>query len=100
MKLKIISFIVSLILILVGTFNYFFNFIEVDLFDLSIWSDLYFLFFSFGQNFVWLSYYIFPSMKISTAFIIDQILYLPVLWGFIYLSLKLVISVRKKRPAV
>ena len=45
-----------------------------------LFNDLFFLFFSNGgSTFQWLSYYVFPNLKLKTAFIIGQIIYVPFL---------------------
>ncbi len=92
-QVRFLSFILSLIIFFLGTFNYFYVWLDYENLEIVVFRDIYFLFFSFGENFSWISYYIFPSLKTSSAFIIGQILFFPVLWGMIYLILKLILFV-------
>jgi hypothetical protein len=84
-KMKILSFFISVILLFFGYFDYkyeIFNY-EYNEFFLQILFCFKF-FIRFGDYFSWLSYYIFPFLEESIAFIIGQVLFLPVLWGLIY----------------
>lgn len=80
MKSKIFySFLIALLFSFFGILNdsyLFFNYESLD----GLFNDLYFLFFSNGgSTFQWLSYYVFPNLKLKTAFIIGQIIYVPFL---------------------
>jgi glucan phosphoethanolaminetransferase (alkaline phosphatase superfamily) len=96
-KVKLLSFVLSIIIFLIGTFNYFYEWFDYESFEIDLIRDIYFLFFSFGENFSWISYYIFPSLKASSVFIIGQILFFPVLWGMIYFILQFILFVNRRK---
>lgn len=102
MNIKITSFILALIVTLFGIIDYNFELVNFNFHSTKheIVRQFFYFFqslYRFGDFFSWISFYVFPSLKKSVAFIIGQILFLPILWLLIFLILNLLFGDKTKK---
>jgi hypothetical protein len=101
MNIKITSFILAFIITIFGIIDYNFELVNFNFHSTKheIVRQIFYFFqslYRFGDFFSWFAFYVFPNLKKSVAFIIGQIVFLPILWAIFYLILKIFFKNKNK----